>query len=121
MVNSEHLNDFKEFIAKHKKIQESHKKYYIIWVELFLKYLEQNSSAEKNIPKAETLTNFTKHLYEINKYQEWQINQAIDAINLFFSLSKDNSEFSLEFVIGQIRNTIKLKHYSDKTEKNYIY
>jgi len=46
MVFAEHFNDYKEFIAKHQVIKESHKKYYITRVELFFKYLEQNSHSE---------------------------------------------------------------------------
>ena len=121
MVFAKYFNDYKEVIAKNQKINESHKKFYIIWVELFLKYLGEDSSVEDKLTKAEMLTNFTNYLSESNKYQEWQINQAIDAVSLLFSLSNNNREISLEFAIGQIQDTIKLKHYSDKTGKNYIY
>jgi integron integrase len=123
MVFTEHINDYKVIIANHKQLKESYKKFYIFWVELFLNYLEKNSYDEKKLSRSEMLTNFSKHLHENNKYQDWQINQAIDAVNLFYTLikDKDNDVISLEFVIHQIQNTIKLKHYSGKTEKSYIY
>ncbi len=121
MIFSEYINDYKIIIAKHQQIKESNKKFYIIWVELFLKYLEKNSYDEKKLSRSEMLRNFSKHLHENNKYRDWQINQAIDAVNLLYTLIKDKDAISLEFVIRQIHNAIKLKHYSGKTEKNYIY
>ncbi len=123
MVFTEHLNDYKVIIANHNQIKESYKKFYIFWVELFLHYLEKNSYDEKKLSRSEMLRNFSKHLHENNKYRDWQINQAIDAVNLLYTLikNKDNDSISLEFVIRQIHNAIKLKHYSGKTEKSYIY
>ncbi len=123
MVFTEHLNDYKVIIANHNQIKESYKKFYFFWVELFLHYLEKNSYDEKKLSRSEMLRNFSKHLHENNKYRDWQINQAIDAVNLLYTLikDKDNDAISLEFVIRQIQNAIKLKHYSVKTEKSYIY
>lgn len=58
MVLAGYFNDYKEAITKHPKINESHKKFYIIWVELFLKYLGEDSPAEDKLPEVEMLTYF---------------------------------------------------------------
>lgn len=124
MVEADYLEEYKDFISRHKQINESHKRFYIIWTELFLRYLEKTKTAEKDLSKSEKLAIFTKHLNESRKYQDWQINQAVDAINLLYTLFEDknsNSTISLNTITGQIRDVIKLKHYSVKTEKNYIY
>ena len=62
----EHFEDYKEIVLKHKQIKESYKKFYIIWGDLFLKYFD--NITEKNFSKSKILTNFTKYLYDNNKY-----------------------------------------------------
>ena len=124
MVLSEYLEDYREIVSKHQQIKESHKRFYIFWTELFLDYLEKNNLAGKKVSESEKITHFINSLHENNTYQNWQINQAIDAINVLYALIKDkssNAPVSLDFIIEQTKNSIKLKHYSDKTEKNYVY
>jgi len=120
---TKYFENYKEFVLKDKKIKESHKKFYILWVDLFLDYSNKNPN-KQNLSNIEKINLFTKHLSKNNKYQDWQINQAIEAINLLYTLKNsknDADSTSLDSIIQKIQDAIKLKHYSNKTEKNYIY
>ncbi|MBN2735625.1 MAG: phage integrase N-terminal SAM-like domain-containing protein [Spirochaetales bacterium] len=122
MVISDYYEKYKEIVLKNQQIKVPYKKFYIIWVELFLDYLKKNNMTENKQSKSEKLTHFTNFLYNSKKYQDWQINQAVDAINLFYTLINNTEDsVSLDSIVEQIRNTIKIKHYSNKTEKNYVY
>jgi len=46
-------------------------------VVFFFNILNKIVFTEEKLPNAEMLTNFTRFLYEINKYQEWQINTIL--------------------------------------------
>ena len=61
MVLAQYFEDYKEIVSKHPQIKESQKRFYFIWVELFLDYLEKNNIAEKKLSESEKLTNFTKY------------------------------------------------------------
>ena len=104
MVVTKYFNDYKELVANIPQIKESHKRFYIFWIELFFDYLKKNNNTEKKFSESEKLTNFTQYLSKNNKYQDWQINQAIDAINLLYSLTKNigtNELISLDSIIEQ--------------------
>jgi hypothetical protein len=64
MVLAEYFENYKNIVSKHQQIKESHKRFYIIWIELFLDYLEKNNISEKKLSESEKLTNFTNYLHE---------------------------------------------------------
>lgn len=119
---NENLRDYLKFLELDKSIKQNHKPFFIKWVEMYLAYLEKNDiSATQN---DENLKKFILDLSKKEKYQEWQINQAINAVNHFLTFLKrdgaENSTLTIDDIVKKTNDIIRLKHYSARTGKSYI-
>jgi len=116
------LKDYLKFLELDNSIKQNHKPFFIKWVEMYLAYLEKNNiSAMQN---NENLKKFILGLSKKKKYQEWQISQAIDAVNYFLTFLKcdgsENSTLTIDEIVKKTKDIIRLKHYSVRTGKSYI-
>ena len=122
MYAKSNIDDYKEYLNQSNLIRQAHKPFYIKWVGMYLEYTGGND--HRNTHNDENLKNFTHELSKTERYQDWQIDQAIDAINLFsiFLRSKEEpkSHLSLDYLIEKTLEIIRLRHYSEKTGKSYI-
>jgi len=116
------LNDYEEFIVKNGFVKENKKSYYSAWVKKFFK-----SEISEKLLEGDRINQFLNYLQLENKYQEWQIEQAREAVELYLNIFKNkryNTEILKEFPDGErimrtFTEIIRLKHYSYRTEETY--
>lgn len=121
MKLDEYLEQYKKLIEIDKKIKKQHKPFYVKWVRLFIDFVSELNDDEFRIDNL--VHNFTINLKANQKYQDWQVNQAIDAVHYFATLmnaGKTSATLSLNSAVQQMDEIIKLKHYSKRTGKSYI-
>ncbi|MDD5645349.1 MAG: integron integrase [bacterium] len=124
------LPEFQDFLVDKGFASKKHAPFYARWASKFLSYFNNNN--EPDIEK--NMTGFINVLTNDQNISDWQINQAHDALKLYLyhyngnKRLKVNSDpqvaqadlFSVPQVIKSLRNSIRIKHYSYKTERSYI-
>ena len=112
---------YQEYLEKRAGIPVKQIPYYLHWMTLFHQYENKNG-------KKASLTGFERSL--LSRYQDWQINQAVDAVKHFVFYSQnclidnespaiDKSQ-SWDSVISTMKDMLRLKHRSYQTEKTYL-
>ena len=112
---------FKQYLITTAGIPGHILKYYINWLKMFLAYTEEYGESPENI------TGFKNHLQLINRFSDWQITQAIDAVHHYnefrFKLSKTvNKQLTPDWksIIVKTREQLRFRHKSWQTEKIYL-
>lgn len=77
-LSSQSKQNYIKYLNKAEKIPSYLHKYYINWVETYLAYKEQYGAEN---PK---LTGFRNHLVLSGKIEEWQADQAVSAVKIYF-------------------------------------
>ncbi len=128
--------DFQAFLSQLGTIPEDKTKFYVHWVQRFLKSC--NFQLE-NI-NADRVSQYLDSLDADEKVADWQVKQAADAVILYVeqylkrplkqitSLAKDSKSTSIdqkgplqwEQTLEEAKNVIRLRHYSLSTEKTYL-
>ncbi len=119
------IKKFEEYLKSVRIVPGNRIPYYVSWVSRFFEYLGKENDASVN---ANEIDKFT---HELGKtYEEWQVNQARDAIRLylFFRLkkSKTNALWSKEAdkqweeTSDMMVKALRLRHRSLSTERTYL-
>ena len=116
---------FAVFLKSNKKVLPNRIPFYLSWVNLFLKY-------KKDIKNLETsLTGFRNDLRLSNKFTDWQIQQASEAVHFYAEYSTNKSASTKNFnpgltkhyfkpVLNMTAKKLRLHHKSFQTEKAYL-
>ena len=103
------LNEFEDDLKKRQIIPEKSVKYFVLWVR---QYLLQGSPEEADFCRA----------LDADAREDWQVRQALDAVTLYkhFSVGEEAEDYSvMEDPVEVVRQRLRVKHYSEKTVKNY--
>lgn len=123
------LSEFQEFLLDKKFIPEKNTSFYAYWVSKFLLF----SNTAETLPVDVRIKKFLDQLSVEAEITDWQIRQAYDAIRLYLyhflknpapvlypnTPEKHNDSFNLSQIINNMREILRLKHYSYKTERSY--
>jgi integron integrase len=124
------LPDFKKILLDRHLVPEKNAPFYAYWANKFLSFSDKNEDMNQDLKIAEFLDHLKKH----ENIDDWQIRQAEEALRLYLdhylggdtsSLSRDNPQKGKRFkdsaqILASMRQAIRLKHYSYKTEQSYI-
>ena len=73
------LHDFDAYLKSHNLVDDRHWPYYLRWLQRFL---AESWGAGRLAPK-DALAAFAKDLEQDNRVEEWQVRQAVRAVELF--------------------------------------
>jgi len=130
-IHKKTLPDFQGFLLSKGLVQEKHLSYYAYWVSRYLAFLNRNEDMNTDL-KIEA---FINELKKQNKITDWQVRQADDAVRLYTgnfldrNISTDSSGIflnrnkhpDLSSVLNEMSKDLRIRHYSYRTEKTYIY
>ena len=124
------LSEFEQYLGKQSAIRSNQQPYYIRWVKMYL----DDSPPSDGLGKMVTLKQFMNDLASQDRFTDWQVNQAMDAIQLFLQVfvperhpdwveMKEPSFVVHDWseVQGEITDVIRLRHYSPSTEASYLH
>ena len=130
------LRDFQRFLSRLGTVPDNKSKFYIHWVQRFLKscnYQLENINTER-------VSQYLDSLDAEENIADWQVKQAADAVILYVeqylkkplqqitSLAEDSGPNSIdqkgslswEHTMEEAKNLIRLRHYSLSTERIYL-
>jgi integron integrase len=125
------LPDFQKYLVEYKLALKVHVPFYALWVSKFLSF--SNEHQDKNLDLRIKI--FLESLEREKKLQDWQVEQADNAIRLYINhfLSGDTSSLSpntesdpqdklpdYRGVLKTLRENLRIKHYAYSTERSYI-
>lgn len=126
------LGDYGDFLLKRSLVASGKETFFIHWVR---KYLSSEASF-KGVKWEEKLPQFLDKLATDHKIAIWQIDQAEQAIRLYFlnfytsdksaTVKDDGSEmdapgvFEVAQALDDLREWMRIKHYAYKTEQAYL-
>ena len=118
------LQEFQEFLSASNLVQKKYIPYYAYWSSKFLTFSNKNKELKHDLQVQKFLDDLRD-----NENADWQIRQAHDAIRLYFNHYKNNGEEDMQAkhlfsdineLIEKMRQAIRIRHYSYRTEKTYI-
>ena len=124
------LPEFQKFLVSRKLVPEKNASYYAYWANRFLAF----SNNKENLSQDLQIREFLNHLRVQKDIADWQIKQAKQALQLYIenflksghstsfpgSLQKGEIHFNLSETLSKMREAIRIKHYSYRTERCYI-
>ena len=124
------LPEFQKFLINRKLVPEKNVSFYAYWVSKFIVFLNNNKTMSKEL----RIEKFLAQLKTEKKASDWQVHQANESLQLYFDhflkgdttiLHPNNPErqkniFNLTQIIEKMREALRIKHYSYKTERSYI-
>lgn len=120
------MEDYKSYLLSHRIGPDKKVDYYLSWVTQFYAFCNKRPSDRVS---EEQIDRFLRHLTKTR--EEWQVNQANEAIQLYLYFNRRNHEMpgrkdldsrSQWRAVGQdMVKILRLKHRSFKTEKTYMY
>lgn len=135
MNNNEILDEaaFGQYLLKNQIVKPGVERFLVIWTKRFF----ESRLQWKQLPWFEQLPLYLNML-EKSGLQDWQINQAEQAIRIYFSayktsLTKEESGAStsntqqvgskgtLSRILLEFKEALRLKNYARQTEKTYLY
>lgn len=119
------MPEFQSFLLSRKLVPEKNVRFYAMWVRRFLAFV--NGNDRKDI--ATLVLAFLEEMETSGKVEDWQIRQADAALTLYLDefcgraiLQEigDGQNRDEPTIMTQMRNLIRLKHYSYSTERSYL-
>ena len=122
------LQQFAEYVLKHKLARQTAAPYIVRWVRQFL---ARGAAAE---PLADQVRRFCDDLESTGHYEEWQLRQAEHALRLYFVNFLGRTDWHRQppsavvdelggadpiAALEQLRLRIRTRHYSYRTETSY--
>jgi integron integrase len=114
------LPDFQNYLKTHHLALEKNIPYLALWANRYLEF----AASHPAMPAQERLPRFLEDLS--GRAQDWQIRQAATAVRLYSShfegkqlLSTVPAHPSWDEALRSLRDVLRLRHYSRKTEKAY--
>ncbi len=124
---------FAKYLLSNRIITEGREKFYVHWVRLFFKERHRWSGFKW----FDQLPLFIKRLDSKPNLQDWQRNQAEQAVRVYFSgflaqreeveqpgpllVASSEGTYTIENSIQVFREALRLKNYAHKTEKTYLF
>jgi len=124
------LPEFQQYLLARKLVPEKNVPYYARWVSRYLVF----SNPLENMNRAEMLQRFLDDLQSRQPMENWQVQQAREAVQLYTThfpggitsdvktaggnISADR--FDPDLVMAKMREAIRIKHYSYSTERSYL-
>jgi integron integrase len=121
------LQAFERYLADKRIVPEKKVSYYVHWVSRFLTFCKKAKVTSTDDRQVEP---FLQKLAKSN--EEWQVNQAREALRLFFYYTSHAEEESADRVMSveaktawqqtadRMREALRLRHRSLRTEKSYL-
>jgi integron integrase len=124
MASKNILPEFQEFLLAKKLVPEKNVYFYALWVNRFLTFINKKES--KDIPIL--VEQFLDLSGKDTRYADWQIRQANEALSLYLDHFKTAAFIKVLYETGdesasiltEMRNLIRIKHYSYSTERTYL-
>ena len=127
---SKTLPEFQDFLASRKLVPEKNVPYYARWVSNFLDFSNKSQDVSYDL-RVEAFLNYLKPQKDI---VDWQVQQAKEALQLYIehflkdnspiiyinSISKGETLIDIPQILSKMREAIRIKHYSYRTERTYI-
>lgn len=124
------LPEFQKYLISHKFVSEKNAPYHAYWVSKFLGFSNNNKELSQDLLSRK----FLNHLNSQKDIAGWQIQQAEQALRLYVEhflkgiipapylgpLQKEKIHSNLPQTLNKMREAIRIKHYSYKTERSYI-
>ena len=122
------LPEFQNFLLSRSLVPEKNVSFYAHWVSKFLAFSNRNEDLGPDL----RVKKFLNHLKSQKNISDWQIRQADDALRLYINHFLDGKTLALspnlprkrlpDFskILGEMRQAIRIKHYSYRTERSYI-
>jgi hypothetical protein len=124
------LPEFQKYLISHKFVAEKNVSYYAYWVSKFLAFSNNNKGLSQDL----LVRKFLNHLRVQKDVADWQLQQAEQALRLYTehllkgnisapyldSSQRGQTHSNLEQNLSKMREAIRIKHYSYKTERSYI-
>ena len=124
------LPEFQNFLLSRKLAPENNVPFYAYWVSKFLAFSNNNENLTHDL-RVEKFLNYLKAQKTIT---DWQIRQADEALQLYINhfldgnrstlypnLSQDKKKLpDISSILTEIRQAIRIKHYSYRTERLYM-
>ena len=126
------LPEFQQYLRSRHLAAEKAAPFFALWVSMFLDFANKNTFADTNA----LIQNFLEHLKITASKEDWQVDQALQAVQLYLYhylkqrpsqghppwIDVSASSFTrISELIRKIREAIRLKHYSYRTEKTYVH
>ena len=124
------ITEFQEYLKAQTTVRPNKQPFFIKWVDMYMSTIK----APHDIVDNQNKTRFIESLSNQDRYADWQVNQAIDAIELFNQvfLPENHPEWistELSSTVTQnwaqaqqqMREVCRLRHYSPSTEASYLY
>jgi integron integrase len=127
-VRDKILPDFQNYLLSHSLVPEKNVPFYANWVSKFLVFSNRNDDLAPDLKTKK----FLNELKSQKNIADWQIRQAEDALRLYFhhflhgntsTLSPNltqNKPFDPSKILVEMREAIRIKHYSYRTERSYL-
>jgi integron integrase len=127
------LQPFADFIRQRNLVDEQHASFYINWVLRFLR----SEFDLKSLSEQDLLQCFSDQLARDDSIQDWQLRQAMKAVELYLNVflphsgesgnrdqavieTDDPSTLDERGALDRMKNLLKLRHYSPRTYKTYV-
>ncbi len=124
------LPEFQNFLISRQLVPEKNVRFYAIWANKFLSFLNMN----RKIKEKSTLTVFLEQLQNQGNVKDWQLKQAEAAVKLYKDHfmgdavpgRKHEVDIRTDHLPGRdqaldkMRQLLRLKHYSYRTERSYL-
>lgn len=122
------LAEFEHFLHEQNTVRPNQRPFYVQWVKRYLSFVD----TEEWLPEGDTIPRFLNSLRSKNRFADWQINQAMDAIICYLhSFLPHNESSEVRVNAGkpgisnwpeveiQVKEIARLRHYSLSTERTY--
>lgn len=125
------LPEFQDFLRSRRVVPEKNVPYYAHWASKFLAFSNSNG----DLPQELRMKHFLSRLERDKKIDEWQVRQAEEALRLYFGhflegessplypnirREGNKSHLNRADMLNKMREAIRLRHYSYKTEGSYL-
>ncbi len=127
------LKEYEAYLTRRRLAPARQIPFFVGWVRRFLAF-ERGCNGE---PFGRIVELFGGDLEKDRRLQEWQIGQALDAVRMYRYRFADDAgraggqiveetgelkagELKTEAVVEKVREMLRIKHYSGRTEKSYL-
>jgi len=119
------VEEFRSYLLSKRIVPEKNLVYYLSWITQFYAFCDKSPGDDVS---AEEIDRFLKYL--MRSREDWQVNQANEAIQLFIYYNRRkyrnetegdiDSDAKWKVVVQDMVRVLRLKHRSLSTEKTYI-
>jgi integron integrase len=138
------LEQFEKFISERNLVDEAHVRHYVRWV---LRFFRAGFDHE-HLSNRDLLQSYSDQLARDDSIEAWQLRQAMKAVELYLNVylpeancagceardvevraggtpsvqknGGDGAPPSMEESLARMKDLLKLRHYSPRTEKTYV-